>query len=182
MISLVRQIMDYYTNQVLELAFVQFMDCFKSSSSFDQIIDLHQQFIDNCIKNMFVTDVDLFLQINKILNLCLSFTNNVFKDLTEYHVLYQNMQSKYTRNQRKDYGSVNVQIKKQQEQKEFKKFIEENRIDENNQQYQENFENRIRNLIQCLKSKIGQDGFSGQIQVLLSKIDEQNYYQMKFGL
>jgi len=33
--------MDYYTNQVLELSFIQFMKVFKSSNSFDQIIEFH---------------------------------------------------------------------------------------------------------------------------------------------
>lgn len=63
--------------EVLERKWIKFENEFKNVQNFDDLINLHNNFLDDCLKESLIMDQNLIKILSKINNTCLIFSRNI---------------------------------------------------------------------------------------------------------
>jgi hypothetical protein len=69
--------------EVIETNFFELMKKYEESDNFDKIIEFHNEFLNRTIEDLFLNDVEILSQLNKMLVLFHSFNLFIIKEVDE---------------------------------------------------------------------------------------------------
>ena len=75
MIHFAKNLVYYLSYEVLEMQWQSFSKQLQSVTNFDEILKLHDNYLDQCLKESLMMDYNLFRTLNRINNCCVIFSN-----------------------------------------------------------------------------------------------------------
>lgn len=79
MINFVKNISHYLFHEVIENNFLNFVNQLKKGNSFHHILTEHEKFLDKCLKESFLNDFDLMINMSGIVQACLFYSGIIIK-------------------------------------------------------------------------------------------------------
>ncbi|CEM15037.1 unnamed protein product [Vitrella brassicaformis CCMP3155] len=85
MLHFCRNYVYYFTVEVLEPQWHQFMSELQTVRSFDEVLERHERFLDNCLKESLLTEASVLVKsLSKILTSCSLFAQNLWRFSTKF--------------------------------------------------------------------------------------------------
>lgn len=88
MLHFIQNLQYYMVMEVIEPRFLRLEDTLRTATTVDELLAAHSTFLDECLRNCLLTEMDLFKIITKILSVCVIFCNyteRFIKQLTLEH-------------------------------------------------------------------------------------------------
>jgi len=92
MIHFAKNLVYYLSYEVLEMQWEAFIKRLKDVKNFDEILKIHNQYLDQCLKESLLLDYNLFKTLKRINNTCLVFSNIIssFTEQIKSHCVTEN--------------------------------------------------------------------------------------------
>ena len=182
MLNFIKNLINYIFNEVIEPNFIQLKKNLEKAKSMEDVINLHDKFLDNCLNEGLIID-NLKGKLNEILNCCYYYCHVISQNTRNIKIksqeIYQDLISKKSNDYPNEY--MRRKSKKNERSLALKKAF--NNFEQTYKSYitklSNSFNNRLKSLLETIKQI--NDSHKTNLANLLIKIDYNNYYHDKFS-
>ena len=174
MINFIKSISHYLFFDIIQSNYNTFIRKIESSNSFSNILIEHDNFLNKCMKESFLCDNDLMINITSLIQSCLVFSNLIIK-------FYKTALSDENLVRKKEIRIKSTRVKNSNTTDEDK-IIENIFLSAALMKTVDQLNDRFEDLLESFMDKISKLALKSEehLGVLLSKIDFNNYYYERF--
>lgn len=174
MLNFIKNISHYIFHEVIETNYHYFIEQLLKVDSFNNILELHNSFLDKCLKESFLSDFELMTILNGIIQACLFYSGIVIKFYNS--AFHDETILRDTINVKKQKFDYNYKLKKkiELENELIENVFVNNRLGETIRGIEKKFDEGLEIFLEKLsKMSLRSEDSLGK---LLSKLDYNNYY------
>jgi gamma-tubulin complex component 2 len=137
MMNFIKSIIYYFINEVIEPEYQSLLLLMQSVNDFNEMIKIHNDFLDKCIKQCLLENFEILDHINEILQTCLVFSNIILK---------------YYEEGKKQINNIKINQEKRKKYSEEKQLIIEdvfktNKFNEHVEKFNQLFVKKLENVL-----------------------------------
>ena len=166
MLKFLHNLSFYFFNEVIETNFLQLINNIGNCKNIEEVINFHNQFLDDMINESFISDEEMMGNLNNILQCCY-----IFSRLIQRSYYSQKAEMLNSINYKKDKHSINKM--------DNLPMKEMNRIIEFSNKINGTFIDRVKLFINKLKELSTSSVIGQKFSILLTDLDYNDYYHNK---
>lgn len=182
MLNFIKNISHYLFHEVIETNFYNFVNELKKGYSFHHILFEHEKFLDKCLKESFLNDLDLMINMSGIIQACLFYSGIVIKfynTALQDESLIREQEIKKRESKIKENAFVRNRMRIENENQLVESLFIGGKLSETINGLGDKFEEGLEMFLEKL-SKLSSKS-EDHLGKLLTRLDYNNYYFEKFS-
>jgi gamma-tubulin complex component 2 len=89
MLNFVQNFQYYVMFEVVEPNWQSLEEDLRKVSTIDDVLDIHTDFLDRCLKDTMLTNTELLRIIHQLLTMCITFSNRLQREDTQFGMIHE---------------------------------------------------------------------------------------------